>query len=70
MITKRMNHNECPIVMKSKTNSELRFIIADCDEVIRLQSDFNPNIGYYMDERHYAAMELANRQRKFWKVKR
>ena len=67
MITKRMNHNECPIVMKSKTDSELRYIIEDCKEVIRLQSDFNPNIGFYEDEIHYAAMELTRRQRKFWK---
>ena len=61
MTTKTMNHSECAASMRTKTVSQLRYIIADCTEVIRLQSDFNPNIGYYIDEKHYACMELSRR---------
>ena len=40
----------------------LKYIIKECQEVIELQKDFNPNIGYYTDEIHYCSMELKCRQ--------
>ena len=60
-VEKRMDHIEYPATMKTKTVAQLRYIIQDCREVIALQSDFNPNIGYYEDEIHYASMELRRR---------
>lgn len=57
-MTKIMNHSEYIKKTKTMTDSQLSHVIDDCREVIRLQSDFNPNIGYYMDEMHYCAMEL------------
>lgn len=59
---KTMNHAAYQADCRAKTETQLRFIIQNCQEVIRVQSDFNPNIGYYMDEIHYCSMELARRQ--------
>jgi hypothetical protein len=61
MTTKTMNHTEYPKSLKKKTEAELRYIIAECKEVIRLQKDFNPNIGYYEDEVCYCVDELHRR---------
>lgn len=58
---KKMDHNEYPKTLKSKDESTLRFIIAQCRHLISLQKDFNPNIGYYEDEIHYCCMELKRR---------
>jgi len=60
---KVMNHTEYPKSLRSKSESELRSIISDCHEVITLQKDFNPNIGYYEDEIHYCAMEITRRRK-------
>ena len=59
---KKMDHNAYPKSLRGKTESELRNIIADCKEVIRLQGDFNPNLSYYMDEICYCTNELRRRQ--------
>ena len=58
---KRMDHVEYPKSLKTKDDSTLRFIIAQCRHLIDLQKDFNPNIGYYEDEIHYCCMELKRR---------
>ena len=57
---KVMDHTEYPKTLKSKDNSSLRFIINDCQQAIAAMPD-NPNCGYYADEIHYCAMELAKR---------
>lgn len=59
--TKVMNHSEYQRKIKSYTAESLRHIIQDCKEVIELQSEFNPNIGYYQDEMLYCQAELARR---------
>jgi hypothetical protein len=60
---KVMDHTAYPKSLKTKSEFELRSIIADCHEVIELQKDFNPNIGYYEDEIHYCAMEITRRRK-------
>ena len=58
---KVMDHNQYPKTLKSKDDSTLRFIIAQCRHLIGLQKDFNPNIGYYEDEILYCSQELHRR---------
>ena len=59
---KKMDHVKYPKSLRSKTESELRFIIQDCKEVIECQPR-NPNVSYYLDEICYCDAELARRQR-------
>ena len=61
---KIMDHAAYQADCRTKTEAQLRFIIQGCQEVVKVQSGFNPNIGYYMDEIHYCSMELARRQGK------
>lgn len=56
-----MNHTEYQRNLVHNCVHSLRHIIADCQQVIRLQPD-NPNAGYYMDEIHYCSAEIRYRQ--------
>ena len=58
---KNMNHGEYQKKLKSKDDGELCYIIADARDAINTMPD-NPNAGYYMDEIHYAVMELNHRK--------
>jgi hypothetical protein len=60
---KVMNHSAYIRKTKKMSLHSLKFVIEDCKEVIRLQSDFNPNVGYYEDEIHYCCMELRRREK-------
>lgn len=58
---KHMDHNGYPKSLRSKNVVELMFIAKDAKEA----ADANPdgiNSGYYLDEMHYASMELKRRQ--------
>ena len=57
---KTMNHSEYQRECKSRTVTQLRYIIQDCKKAIAAMPE-NPNAGYYADEIHYCAMELAKR---------
>lgn len=58
---KTMRHTEYQEQCKSKSEYELKFIIADCKETIELQKDFNPNCEYYADCILYCEQELVRR---------
>lgn len=55
-------HGDQQRSMAKKSDAELRYLIKDCQETVRLQQDFNPKCGEYMDMIHYAAMELRKRK--------
>lgn len=55
-----MNHADYPKLCRTKTDAELRFIIADAQEAQRVNPS-NPNNSYYADEVCYAAAELRRR---------
>ena len=57
---KTMNHSEYQKECKGKSETQLRYIIQDCKNAIAAYPE-NPNAGYYADEIHYCAMELARR---------
>lgn len=59
---KTMNHAEYQKSLKSKSVETLKFIIRDASEAAAINPD-NPNVGFYLDEVHYAAAELRNRQK-------
>jgi hypothetical protein len=61
-VIKNMDHGAYMRKVRRMDDVALEFTIRDCREVIRLQADFNPNIGYYMDEIHYCSMELRRRK--------
>jgi len=59
-MAKVMNHAEYQRKLRTKTVGELYFILLDA----KAAEEANPmgeNAGYYADERHYAAMEIARR---------
>ena len=60
---KVMNHSEYMKKTRTMDESSLRHVIKECKEVIELQSSFNENVGYYMDEIHYCCMELNRREK-------
>ena len=60
---KKMDHNAYQKRIKHYTDSQLRFVIEDCKEVLRLQP-WNPNASYYLDEICYCDAELAKRYRR------
>jgi hypothetical protein len=62
MITKIMNHAEYPRKLRTKTESELYYIVKDCKAAIAANPD-NPNNGYYQDEINYVCNEQARRIR-------
>ncbi len=49
--------------MKSKCDSSLRYIIKDCMEAAKAAQNLGNEAaeGRYLDELHYASMELAKR---------
>jgi hypothetical protein len=60
-LTKEMRHAEYMKALKSKSISELRYIIRDASEARDAMPD-GPNAGFYADEVSYAAMELNSRK--------
>ena len=60
---KKMDHNAYQRKVKFMDAEQLRFIIQDCKEVIRVMPD-NPNVSYYLDEICYCDAELARRKRR------
>lgn len=61
-MTKIMDHAAYMRKVKKMTESELRFVIDDCQNVIlSWHPDPHPNEGYYMDEIHYCYGELRRR---------
>ena len=60
-MAKQMHHIEYPKSLRSKPTASLYFIMKDAREA----AEANPmgeNAGYYLDEVHYAAMEIKRRQ--------
>lgn len=56
-------HSQTMAAFAKKTDDQLRFIIKDAGEAARLGEKINnPKVGEYMDEVHYAQMELRKRQ--------
>lgn len=59
---KTMDHGEYQRRLRSKSVSELLFIIKDAGAAALAMPD-NPNCGYYLDEVSYARMELERRKK-------
>jgi hypothetical protein len=59
---KKMNHAEYQRKLKSKSIEELKYIIKDAREAEEAMP-MGENAGYYADEQHYAAMEIAKREK-------
>ena len=59
-MAKKMNHGEYQAALKNKSWAELEYIIKDARETIEANPE-GENAGYYMDEIHYASMELKRR---------
>lgn len=57
---KTIDHIEYPKRLRTKSVVELRFIISDCHEAIRVNPT-GDNVGYYLDEISYASQELRRR---------
>jgi hypothetical protein len=60
--TKRIDHAAYPRRCRTRSEMELRFIIADARAALDAMPD-NPNAGFYLDEINYCADELARRAR-------
>lgn len=58
----QINHREYQKQLKSKSDAQLRFIIADCKETLAVNPDGH-KAGYYADEINYCCMELARREK-------
>ena len=58
-----IDHTAYPKRMRTLSEPSLRYIIKDAREAMLAMPD-GPKAGYYMDEIHYASMELARRRRK------
>lgn len=56
----QINHTAYPKSLKSKSDEALRYIIKDAGEAMAAMPE-GPKAGYYADEQHYCAMELARR---------
>ena len=59
-------HTKTMAAFKDKSNDSLKFIRQDAHEASMANPD-NPKAGQYMDEVHYAGMELSKRQKHFAK---
>lgn len=57
---KIMDHTKYPKSLKSKTLSELQFIVKDANEAMQANPQ-NPNNSFYADEVIYAATEIRQR---------
>lgn len=60
--TKHIDHVGYPRLCRTRSDAELRFIIADCKATLAAWPD-QPNYGYYLDEINYCADELTRRAR-------
>jgi len=61
---KHMDHTEYPKSLRQKTDAALHYIIKDAGEAAKAaQGMESGNEGYYLDEQHYAAMELQRRKK-------
>ena len=58
---KVLDHNAYPKSLRTKSESELRWIIQDAGEAARANPD-GVNSGYYADEVNYASSELYRRR--------
>lgn len=58
----QIDHNAYPRLCRTRSEAELRFVIADCRAALRAMPA-NPKAGYYQDEICYCADELARRAR-------
>lgn len=58
----QLDHNAYPKLCRTRSEAELRFVIADCQAALRAMPD-NPKAGWYQDEICYCADELARRAR-------
>lgn len=58
---KKMDHAKYQAALKNKSWAELSYIISDASETIQANPE-GENAGYYMDEIHYASMEIRYRQ--------
>lgn len=54
-------HTKTMAAFRDKSNDSLAFIRQDASEAAKAKPD-NPKAGQYMDEVHYASMELKKRQ--------
>lgn len=62
LATKHIDHAAYPKLCRSRSEAELRYVIADCRATLAAWHD-QPNAGYYLDEINYCADELARRAR-------
>jgi hypothetical protein len=60
--TIQIDHEAYPRYAATLSDGELRYTIKDAGEALASMPD-SPKAGYYADEIHYAAMELAKRTR-------
>ena len=60
--TKHIDHAAYPKLCRTRSDAELRFVIADFRATLSAWPD-QPNYGYYLDEINYCADELARRAR-------
>lgn len=60
-VIKKMDHAAYQKALKGKTAAELHYIVKDAGEAAAANPT-SPNNGYYLDEVHYASMELRRRQ--------
>ena len=58
-----INHAEARRRMKELSDASLHYVINDCRRAIEAYPEGH-KAGYYQDEIHYAAMELAKRRKK------
>jgi hypothetical protein len=58
----QIDHAAYPKLCRTRSEAELRFVIADCQAALRAMPD-NPKAGWYLDEINYCADELARRAR-------
>lgn len=48
--------------MAKRSTDSLHYIIKDCREAAEAGKGFNPKVGQYLDQIHYANMELRKRE--------
>lgn len=59
---KKIDHVAYPQKLRTKSPSELRYIIKDAKEALQAMPN-GKNAGYYQDEINYCANELYRRQK-------
>ena len=61
-VKKQMNHSEYMRKTRTMSESSLRYVMEDARQAAEAGKGWNPNVGYYLDEVHYCAMELTRRK--------